>query len=58
MPGRVLRELPDREGYWPAGKQLALSAGKENLETEGLGDDKQVEPVVDTVGYTFAGMDN
>lgn len=58
MAGRVLRELPDREGYWLAGNQLALSAGRENLETEGFGDDKQVKQVVDTVGYTLAGTDN
>lgn len=58
MAGRALKKLPDREGYWLAGNQLVPSVGRESLETEGLGDDKQVEQVVDTVGYILAGMDN
>lgn len=55
MVGKVLRELPGREGYWLVGK---VPAGREGLETEELGDDKQVGQVADTVGYMLVGMDH
>lgn len=31
--------------------------GRDGLETEGLGDGKQVGEVVDTAGYMLVGMD-
>lgn len=58
MAGKVLRELPGREGYWLVGKGLEVPVGRESLETEELGDDKQVGQVADTVGYMPAGMDH
>lgn len=58
MVGKVLRELPGREGYWLVGKGPVVLVGKEGLETEELGDDKQVGQVADTVGYMLAGMDH
>lgn len=55
MAGKVLRELLGREGCWLVGKEPVVVGGE--LETEELGDDKQVGQVVDTVGYMLAGMD-
>lgn len=55
MAGKALRELPGREGYWLADKGPVVPVGMENWETEGLGDDKQVGQLADTVGYMLAG---
>lgn len=57
VAGKVLRELPSREGYWLVGKGPVEPAGTEHLETGELGDDKQVGQVADTVGYMLAGTD-
>lgn len=57
MTGNLLRELPGKEGYWLFGKEPVVPVGRESLETEVLGDDKQVGQVADTVGCMFAGMD-
>lgn len=35
-----------------------VPVGREGLETEEFGDDKQVGRVADTVGYMLAGMDH
>lgn len=51
-------ELPGREGYLLVGKGPAVPVGKESLETEELGDDKQVGQVADTVGCMLADMDH
>lgn len=58
MAGKVLRELPGREGCWLVGKGPAVPVGRESLETEELGDDKQVGQVADTVGYMLVGTDH
>lgn len=56
VAGKAQRELPGREGYWLAGKQPAVPVGRGGLKTEGLGVDRQVGQVADTVGYKLAGM--
>lgn len=57
MAGKVLRELPGRVGYWLVGKGPVAAVGREGLETEGIGDDKQVGQVDGIVGYMLAGKD-
>lgn len=58
MAGKVQRELLDKEGYWLAGKEPVMAVGREDLEIEVLGDDKQVGQVVDIVDCMFAGIDH
>lgn len=58
MAGKVLTELPCRGGYLLVGKGPAVPVGREGLETEELGGDKEVGQVADTVGYMLAGMDH
>lgn len=57
MAGKILKEVSGREGYWPVGKGPVVHVGREGLESEELGDDKQVGQVADTfVDYMLAGM--
>lgn len=51
--------MSGREGYWLVGEGPAVPVGRQDLETEELGDDKQVGQVADMfVDYMLAGMAN
>lgn len=56
MAGKVLTELPGREGYLLVGKEPVVPVGKESLETGELGQCKQVGQVAENVGYMLADM--